>query len=279
MEFFDALEKYHKIVKEEDKFNYKYNPILNTDNIKRRRISQLFNNSIKIRKLKVFNFNEKDKDKEIIYNKNQKSVKDKKIKDRFINNSFFNMGSVLEEKFFLSQIKMKKSLVQGNMKKIKGYVTKSQCPYCQKELSTKETENDSTNLEKFLTEPNKYFKQIKSYFSSNNNNFPILHPKINTKFFSFKKNYNEEKEDKINLFKNTFSKKADNESPLKKIEKIKLVKREEINTDNLYIIEKPLISSMRGKIYKNMKQRFKRPLRLIILDPKNNNPINHSNNN
>ena len=40
MEFFDALEKYHKIVKEEDKFNYKYNPILNTDNIKRRRISQ-----------------------------------------------------------------------------------------------------------------------------------------------------------------------------------------------------------------------------------------------
>ena len=81
------------------------------------------------------------------------------------------------------------------------------------------------------------------------------------------------------MFKNTFSKKADNESPLKKIEKIKLVKREEINTDNLYIIEKPLISSMRGKIYKNMKQRFKRPLRLIILDPKNNNPINHSNNN
>ena len=29
MELFDALEKYHKIVKEEDKYNYKYNPILN----------------------------------------------------------------------------------------------------------------------------------------------------------------------------------------------------------------------------------------------------------
>ena len=110
MEFFDALEKYHKIVKEEDKFNYKYNPILNTDNIKRRRISQLFNNSIKIRKLKVFNFNEKDKDKEIIYNKNQISVKDKKIKDRFINNSFFNMGSVLVEYEKNKRICYKKSM-------------------------------------------------------------------------------------------------------------------------------------------------------------------------
>ena len=29
MELFDTLEKYHKIVKEEEKFNYKYNPLLN----------------------------------------------------------------------------------------------------------------------------------------------------------------------------------------------------------------------------------------------------------
>ena len=59
---------------------------------------------------------------------------------------------------------------------------------------------------------------------------------------------------------------------------MKLVKREEINTNNLYVIEKPLISSMRGKIYKNMRQRYKKPFRLIIIDSNNISSINNSNN-
>ena len=41
------------------------------------------------------------------------------------------------------------------------------------------------------------------------------------------------------------------------------------------MIKKPLFTTIRGKIYKNMKLRFKRPLRLVILDEKNNNPINN----
>ena len=59
---------------------------------------------------------------------------------------------------------------------------------------------------------------------------------------------------------------------------MKLVKRGEINTNNLYYIDKPLITSLRGKIYKNMRQRYKRPFRLIMLNSKTNSSIYNSNN-
>ena len=267
MELFDALEKYHKIVKEEDKYNYKYNPILNYCKNTKRRLSQLLYNNIKIRKLKEFVLKEKEKEK---INK--------------IDNSFYKRGSVLEEKFFLSEIKKRKSLFHGNIKNIKGYITKSQCPCCQKELSKNETEteNDTTKLENLILNPDKNFLEIKSYFITNTNNFPLLQPKIHTKFFSYKKYYFEENKDKMNFNINTYNKKADMESYLskiKKINKMKIVKRGEINTNNLYYIEKPLITSIRGKIYKNMRQRYKRPFRLIMFNSKNNSSINNSNNN
>ena len=86
----------------------------------------------------------------------------------------------------------------------------------------------------------------------------------------------------MNFNINTYDKKADMESYLskiKKINKMKIVKRGEINTNNLYYIEKPLITSIRGKIYKNMRQRYKRPFRLIMFNSKNNSSINGSNNN
>ena len=284
MELFDALEKYHKIVKEEDKYNYKYNPILNHCKNTKRRLSRLLYNNIKIRKIKEFVLKEKEKEK---INKIETNVNDKKRKEKSMSNltnSFYKRGSVLEEKFFLSQIKKRKSLFQGNIKNIKGYITKSQCPCCQKELSKNETEteNDTTKLENLILNPDKNFLEIKSYFITNTNNFPLLQPKIHTKFFSYKKYYFEENKDKMNFNINTYNKKADMESYLskiKKINKMKLVKRGEINTNNLYYIEKPLITSIRGKIYKNMRQRYKRPFRLIMFNSKNNSSINNSNNN
>ena len=144
-------------------------------------------------------------------------------------------------------------------------------------------ENDKTKLENLILNPDKNFLEIKSYFITNtNNNFPLLQPKINTKFFSYKNHYFEENKDKMNFYINAFNKKVDLESHLsktKKINKMKLVKRGEINTNNLYYIEKPLITSLRGKIYKNMRQRYKRPFRAIMLNSKTNSSINNANNN
>ena len=281
MELFDALEKYHKIVKEEEKFNYKYKSILNYKENTQRRIPQLLNNNIKIKKLRIFSIKEKEKNK---IDKIKNDYKDKKRKEKSmsnLNNSFFKKGIVLDQKTFLSQIKNKKSLFQGNMKKIKGFVKKSQCPFCQKELSKNEDEEENTKLQNLILNPSRNFIEIKSHFVTNTNNFPLLQPRINTKFFSYKKYYFEENKDKFNFCRNTYNKKIDMESHLSKINKIKkmkLVKREEINTNNLYVIEKPLISSMRGKIYKNMRQRYKKPFRLIIIDSNNISSINNSNN-
>ena len=272
MELFNTLEKYHKIVKEEDTFNYKYNPILNSRKNNRRRLSEIYNNNIKIRKLKIL---EKERIRKSINSVNESNNNKKLISD----NSLLNKEPILEEKYFLSQIRKKKGLEQGNINKIKGYLTKSQCPFCQKELSPKE--KDETTIEDMLTDPNN-FKEIKSFFVFSTNNFPLINAKINGKFYSFKNKFNEEKENKKKLYKITYNnKKTDMESYLskrKKIKKIKIVNREEINTKNLYMIEKPLLTSMRGKIYKNMQKRFKKPLRLIILD-NIFHPINFSSSN
>ena len=269
MDLFNVMEKYYKIVKEEDAFNYKYKSILNSRKNNRRRLSEIFNNNIKIRKLKIL---EREK---IRKSQNSESKTNKKL---ISDNSFLNKESVLQEKFFFEQIKKKRGIEQGNMNKIKGYLTKSQCPFCQKELSPKEKE--STLMEEMLTDPNN-FNELKSYFVFSANNFPLINVKINSKFYSFKNRFIEENKSKMKLYKINHNKKADMESDLskrKKIKKIKIVKREEINTKNLYKIEKPLLTTMRGKIYKNMKKRFKKPLRLIILD-NIFHPMNFSNNN
>ena len=47
-------------------------------------------------------------------------------------------------------------------------------------------------------------------------------------------------------------------------EEIKEIKRYEVDVSNLFLIQKPLITSIRGKILKNTKKRFKRPVRNII---------------
>ena len=45
---------------------------------------------------------------------------------------------------------------------------------------------------------------------------------------------------------------------------IKEIKRFEVDVSNIFLIQKPLITSIRGKILKNTKKRFKRPVRNII---------------
>ena len=42
------------------------------------------------------------------------------------------------------------------------------------------------------------------------------------------------------------------------------IKRFEVDTSNIFLIQRPLITTIRGKILKNTKKRFKRPIRSII---------------
>lgn len=264
-------EKYHKLVKEEDNFNYKYNPILTSAKINRRKLSDIFRDNINLRKIKIL----KEKEKA---NNNRRNIKEKTTNDKFINdNSLIKKEPVLEEKFFLKQIQKKKEILLDNKNKIKGYLTKSQCPFCKKSLLEKD--NEKSEIENILLSHYNNYLDIKSYIVFKANNFPLINLKFN-KYYSFKKKLNEEKEDKMKTYKMTFDKKADMESELsknKKNKKFKEIKRGEIKMNNLYQINRPLLTTMRGKIYKNMRQRFKRPMRFIILETKNIHPVYTSN--
>ena len=88
MELINALKKYHKIMKEEENFHYKYNPLLTSKFNNKRKISDFLNNN-------------------------------KRKKKFMYDNSFNNQGTILEEKFFLEQINKRKRIIQGNMDKIK----------------------------------------------------------------------------------------------------------------------------------------------------------------
>lgn len=283
MDLFNPFGKYRKIVKIEDNFNYKYNPFLNYGNRNRKKLSEIFRDNINIKKIKIFSLKKKDE------RNKQKNIKENKIKNNYLirDNSFIHKGSILEEKFFLSQIKKKRKFLLGNKDKIKGYFTKSQCPFCHKVLSQKEkekeSEKNSLTLEKLLTEPNMNYQNICSNLFFKSNNFPLINIKVN-RYFSYKNKLKEEKDDKMKIYRVTYDKKVDMESELSKnkkrqVRKYTEVKREEIKVNNLYIIQKPLLTAMRGKIHKNMRQRYKKPLRLIILDSKNNNLSDTSNNN
>ena len=48
------------------------------------------------------------------------------------------------------------------------------------------------------------------------------------------------------------------------MKEIKEIKRFDVDISNIFLIQKPLMTSIRGKILKNLKKRFKRPVRNII---------------
>ena len=102
------------------------------------------------------------------------------------------------------------------------------------------------------------------------NNFPL----IKNKNIYLNKNFSKEKifyedNDKYYRTQKLWNKKINMESELTKKNKIikyKEIQRKEIDPTNLYTIEKPLIPSIRGKIFKNTKKRFERPKRMVYLD-------------
>jgi hypothetical protein len=297
MDTYNVIEKYYKLMKEENKFNYKYNPILSNKikinfNLERKP----FDNNIRLTKTKVLSFNEGKPNQ----NKNEENKKEeekqtdntKKIFSKTINvnntienertrpkklkkikiNRIYKNKEILDENFFLNQLIENKHILWKNHGKTKGFFTKSQCPFCKKKMLEKDNNEDNliitqNNINKDK-DKNNILKGIKSSFLFKVNNFPL----INTKVLNINKNmFFNEKEDKDKYFRTekSWHKKISMESELskrKKIIKIKEIQRRTIDPTNLYLIKKPLIPSVRGKILKNTKKRFEKPMRMIILE-------------
>ena len=297
MDTYNVIEKYYKLMKEENKFNYKYNPILSNKikinfNLERKP----FDNNIRLTKTKVLSFSESKPNQ----NKNEENKKEeekqtdntKKIFSKTINvnntienertrpkklkkikiNRIYKNKEILDENFFLNQLIENKHILWKNHGKTKGFFTKSQCPFCKKKMLEKDNNEDNliitqNNINKDK-DKNNILKGIKSSFLFKVNNFPL----INTKVLNINKNmFFNEKEDKDKYFRTekSWHKKISMESELskrKKIIKIKEIQRRTIDPTNLYLIKKPLIPSVRGKILKNTKKRFEKPMRMIILE-------------
>jgi hypothetical protein len=297
MDTYNVIEKYYKLMREENKFNYKYNPILSNKikinfNLERKP----FDNNIRLTKTKVLSFSESKPNQ----NKNEENKKEeekqtdntKKIFSKTINvnntienertrpkklkkikiNRIYKNKEILDENFFLNQLIENKHILWKNHGKTKGFFTKSQCPFCKKKMLEKDNNEDNliitqNNINKDK-DKNNILKGIKSSFLFKVNNFPL----INTKVLNINKNmFFNEKEDKDKYFRTekSWHKKISMESELskrKKIIRIKEIQRRTIDPTNLYLIKKPLIPSVRGKILKNTKKRFEKPMRMIILE-------------
>ena len=293
MNTYNVIEKYYKLMREENKFNYKYNPILNNKikiNFNSERTP--FDNNIRLTKTKVLSLSEnkpnqnkieENKKKEKEQNDNNKKIalktinvnntienertKPKKLK-KIKNKRNYKNKEILDENYCLNQLIENKNFLWKNHGKEKGFFTKSQCPFCKKKMLEKENNEDILITAQNNNNKNKNLKGIKSSFLFRVNNFPL----INTRVLNINKNmFFNEKEDKNKFFRTekSWHKKTSMESELskkKKIIKIKEIQRRTIDPTNLYLIKKPLIPSVRGKIFKNTKKRFEKPMRMIIIE-------------
>ena len=304
----DIIQKYFKLIKEEKHFNYKYNPILNSEkktvlpNNKKFDI-HLNNNNNNIKNIKILSSSEKKlnwinkkinsknkKLEEIFTNPDNlipkrmlseipqtKTQDNKIIKNLFINNLYsMTIPFKSKEMFKENNLGQYKTYRKKKKIKIKTFFIKRHCPCCQKILTEKEfNKNNNNNINTNLNNiyRNKKFKDIKSCFIYSVNNFPLISPKningSNKNYFK-EKLYDEAKEKYMTTPKYK-KKKINMESELSKSNKIIKIKenqRKEFDSSNLYLVKKPLIPSIRGKILKFTKKRIGRPMRMIFLDEK-----------
>ena len=287
----NLIERFYKLMKEENKNNYKYNPIVNMKksfDLTSNKLLANNNNFIRsMRNLEKLHLNEnkENKGKYLSENKddsnNKKSIfkklANKRINLRKININKYNKINnrninYLNENYYLKQYMIYKKNYQKKLGSIKGFFAKNNCPFCQNKLIEKEN-NDNYEKEKVLLTDlknyyrNKNFKDIRSCFIYCVNNIPLI-KKINNSYSKEELNESEEKE---RFFKtqNKWNKKINMESELTKSNKlIKFVEiqRKEIDPTNLYLIKRPLIPSIRGKIIMNTRKRFGKPMRMIFLE-------------
>ena len=291
MNNFNLIERYYKLMKEENKNKYKYNPnITNKRNFNLTSNKILVNNTFmkKMRKIEKLNLTEREIDKENNLSESKRDLNKKrnifkklankrinirKIKSNKYNNINNKEISYLDENYCLKEYILYKKSRQKRLDSIKGFYTKNHCSFCHNKLIEKEN-NDKIEKEKekIIIDldnyyRNKNFKDIKSCFIFSVNNFPLI-KKINHSYLKQELNDSEEK-GKYFKKENKWKKKINMESELTKSNKvIKYVeiKRKEIDPNNLYLIKKPLVPSIRGKILLNTRKRIEKPMRLIFLD-------------
>ena len=119
------------------------------------------------------------------------------------------------------------------------------------------TTNYEINKDKHLNiYNNNKFKDTLSSFLYHVNNI-TAYQKENEKL-------NEEplKKERLKFYNNDLPKQFTNQN--NNIKKIKEINRFDVDISNIFLIQKPLMTSIRGKILKNLKKRFKRPVRSII---------------
>jgi hypothetical protein len=175
-----------------------------------------------------------------------------KITDNKKPNNYINAFSAA--KFNIN----KKKLVIDADKKLK---FKKKCPCCNNLLQIDKTKNKNNDKsEKLILDKhlniynNKNFKDSLSCFIFHINNFT-------SKETENKKEACIVRNDKIINYKtNMMSEFTKN---LKK-SKFKEIQRTEFDPSNLYLIQKPLIPTIRGKILRNMKKRYNRPIRNVV---------------
>ena len=274
MDSFDIVQRYFKLVNEEKNFNYKYNPILNSANS----VSLLFNKTQpKLNTPKKLIIKAKNKNTKNIFSikpKNAKDINTKKLFSKTTSNFKRKINLALSEQ----NMNIKK---EQNYNNIKHFYIKSHCPFCKKALTEKE-EGTSQSVENFENLRNFYrnkkFKDIKSCFIYSVNNFPLINPKnfnINNRNYYKEKINDEIKENYTSNIHKLKIKKINMESELTKSNKVikfKEIQRKEFDPSHFYLIKKPLIPSIRGKILRNTKKRFEKPMRIILVDEKDYEP-------
>ena len=294
MKKFILIERFYKLMKEENKNNYKYNPVLNSKRRFNLTSNKLLSHNAFIRRFGIIeklNLTESKRNTEKYLSEKKddsnkkrnifKKLANKRINIRNINrhknNNLKNKEmSYLDGNYCLKEYILYKKNRQKKPDNIKGFYTKSHCSFCHNKLIEKEN-NDKIEKEKekIIIDldnyyRNKNFKDIKSCFMYSVNNFPLI-KKINLSYLKQELNDSEEKE-KYFKAKTKRDKKIDMESELTKSNKViryKEIKRKEIDPTNLYLIKKPFVPSIRGKIFMNMRKRIEKPMRLIFLDDEN----------
>ncbi len=152
----------------------------------------------------------------------------------------------------------KKKIIIDAKKKLQ---FKKNCPCCNNLFQIDKTKNKNNDkFEKILLDKhlniynNKNFKDSLSCFIFHINNFTSKETE-NKKEASINRN------DKMINYKTKMM--SDFTKNLKKL-KYKEIQRIEFDPSDLYVIQKPLIPTIRGKILKNMKKRYKRPIRNVV---------------
>ena len=288
---FIYIERFYKLMKEENKNNYKYNPIVSRKKSLELTSNKLLannNNFIKtMRNIEKLNLTEKKENKEKHLSENKEDLNIKKSTFKKLANKRINLRKInsnkyskinnrninyLNENYYLKQYMVYKKNHQKKLGSIKGFFAKSNCPFCQNKQIEKENNENFEKENVLLTDlknyyRNKNFKDIRSCFIYSVNNFPLI-KKMNKSCFKEELNDSEEKE-KYFKTQNKRNKKISMESEFTKSNKIiKFVEiqRKEIDPNNLYLIKRPIIPSIRGKIIMNIRKRMGKPMRMIYLD-------------